>query len=82
MLYTQNKQIISLKVSRLFDFLDYQLTNYPQENCFVYEEHNLWKNISTQEYNNTANKISRCLLKLAIQPNDKIAVITTNNTPK
>ncbi len=73
---------MSLQVTRLFDFLDYQLANYPQENCFVYKEHDLWKNISTEEYNKTANKISRCLLKLGVRPNDKIAVITTNNTPK
>ena len=69
-------------ITRLFDFPYYQLENYPQQNCFVYKEEKIWKSVSTKTYINTANKISRALLKLGIKPNDKIAVITTNNNHK
>ncbi|TYP99216.1 long-chain acyl-CoA synthetase [Tenacibaculum adriaticum] len=70
------------EITRLFDFPYYQLANYSQEKCFIYKENNVWKNISTQQYIAQANKISRALLNLGVQPNDKIAVITSNNQPK
>ena len=69
-------------ISRLFDFPHHQLTEYPQEKCFVFKENETWKNISTEQYINQANMVSRALLKLGIQPNDKIAVITVNNNYK
>jgi long-chain acyl-CoA synthetase len=39
----------------------------------------VWVKTSTQEYINKANTISRALLRLGIQKNDKIALISTNN---
>ena len=69
-------------ISRLFDFPHHQLKEYPQEKCFVFKENETWKNISTEQYINQANMVSRALLKLGIQPNDKIAVITVNNNYK
>ncbi|MFY0604101.1 MAG: long-chain fatty acid--CoA ligase [Flavobacteriaceae bacterium] len=69
-------------ISVLFDFPYYQLENYALENCFVSKSNNNWKGISTNEYVNLANTVSRSLLKLDVKPGDKIAVITTNNQPK
>ena len=68
-------------ISRIFDFTYYQLENFPQENCFNYKENNKWKSISTKKYVSDANKVSSSLLSLGIKPNDKIAIITTNNNP-
>jgi long-chain acyl-CoA synthetase len=70
-----------MEVTRLFDFPYYQLEQYPQENCFLYKAENSWKNISTKEYIDQANKVSTALLALGIKKDDKIAVITTNNNP-
>ncbi|MGB2224765.1 MAG: AMP-dependent synthetase/ligase [Polaribacter sp.] len=70
-----------MEIKRIFDFAYYQLQNAPQENCFNYKKNNEWVSISTQEYIDTAKKVSASLLKLGIQPDDKIAVITTNNHP-
>lgn len=69
-------------ISLLFDFPAYQLAHTPLDHCFVYKSENTWKNISTQEYLQLANTVSRSLLKLGVRPGDKIAVITTNNQPK
>ncbi|MFD0991979.1 AMP-dependent synthetase/ligase [Tenacibaculum geojense] len=69
-------------IKRLFDFPYYQLANHTQEKCFVYKQHDAWLNISTQEYLETATKISSALLNLGVKPNDKIAVITNNNQYK
>lgn len=38
-----------------------------------------WETISTQQYIDKANAISRGLLRLGIQPNEKIAVISSSN---
>jgi long-chain acyl-CoA synthetase len=72
---------MSNNISRIFDFAFYQLENFPQKKCFNYKENNTWKSISTQQFITNANKVSSSLLALGIKPNDKIAVITTNNNP-
>lgn len=68
-------------ISRIFDFAYYQLNNFPQKNCFNYKENSVWQNISTQKFITDANKVSSSLLALGVKPNDKIAIITTNNNP-
>ncbi len=70
------------EITRLFDFPYHQLKNYPQQKCLVYKEKDTWKDVSTQEYLQQANKVSRALVKLGIQKGDKIAVITSVNQPK
>lgn len=66
-------------VTRIFDFPRYQLTHYNLEKALITKYDGRWTSISTQEYIDQANAISRGLLRLGIQPNDKIAVISSNN---
>jgi len=66
-------------VTRLFDFPYYQLANYPLAKSLTTFYEGKWVSISTQEYIDQANAISRGLLRLGVKPNDKIAVISTNN---
>ncbi|NNE33132.1 MAG: long-chain fatty acid--CoA ligase [Winogradskyella sp.] len=66
-------------ITRLFDFPYYQLQNKPNDKALVTKYNGKWTPISTQEYIDKANAISRALLKLGIQKNDKIAVISTTN---
>lgn len=70
---------MSIEITRLFDFPYYQLEKYNLEKAFITKYNGEWQSISTQEYINKANAISRGLLRLGVQPNDKIAVISTNN---
>ncbi len=70
---------MSIEITRLFDFPYYQQENYNLDNAFTTKYNGEWKSISTNEYINKANAISRGLLRLGVQPNDKIAVISTNN---
>ncbi|MGV8814325.1 MAG: AMP-dependent synthetase/ligase [Gelidibacter sp.] len=67
------------EITKLFDIPRYQLKHYNLDKAFVTKYEGKWQPISTQEYINQANTISRGLLRLGIQPNDKIAVISTNN---
>jgi long-chain acyl-CoA synthetase len=64
---------------RLFDFPYYQLEQYPQEKALVSKVNGEWIATSTQEYIDKANAISRGLIRLGVQPNDKVAIISMTN---
>lgn len=66
-------------IKRLFDFPYFQLENAPLDKSLVTKRNGTWEALSTREYIDKANAVSRGLLRLGIQPNDKIAVISTNN---
>ena len=65
--------------TRLFDFPYYQLANYPIADAFVTKYKGVWEKTSTQEFIDKANAISRALLRMGVQKNDKIALISSNN---
>lgn len=67
------------EITRLFDFPYYQLEKYNLDKAFTSKLNGNWYSITTQEYINKANAISRGLLRLGVQPNDKIAVISSTN---
>ncbi|TRO66686.1 AMP-dependent synthetase/ligase [Christiangramia sabulilitoris] len=67
------------EIKRLFDFPYYQLENFPLEHSLGTKYGDEWQTLSTQQYIDQANAISRGLLRLGVKPNDKIAVISTNN---
>ena len=64
---------------RLFDFPYFQLKKYPQQKALNTKYHDKWEATSTQEYIDKANAISRALIAMGVKPNDKIALISTNN---
>ena len=66
-------------ISRLFDFAYHQLQNHPIDDALVSKKNGVWEKTSSQEYINKANAISRALLKMGVQKNDKIAIISSNN---
>lgn len=66
-------------ITRLFDFPYYQLEKYNLSDALVTKYGNEWVKTSTQEYINKANTVSRALLRLGININDKIAVISSSN---
>ena len=68
-----------MQITRLFDFPYYQLKNKPLTNALVSKKDGVWVETSTQEYIDKANAISRALLRMGVQPNDKIAIISSAN---
>ena len=66
-------------ITRLFDFPYYQLKEYNLDKAFVTKSNGEWVATSTQEFIDRGNAISRGLIKLGVQPNDKIAVISLTN---
>ena len=67
------------KVKRLFDVPYYQLEKYPTDKCLVTKYKGKWEATSTQEYINKANALSRGLLRLGVNKNDKVAIISMTN---
>ena len=67
------------QINRLFDFPYYQLEKYNIPDALVTKSNGDWIKTSSSEYIAKANAVSRALLRMGIQKNDKIAVISTNN---
>ncbi|HEY9168691.1 MAG TPA: long-chain fatty acid--CoA ligase [Lutibacter sp.] len=70
---------MSIKITRLFDFAYHQLDKYKLEKAFTTKYDGKWESISSQEFINRANTVSRGLLKLGVKPGDKIAVLSSTN---
>ena len=70
---------MSIAVTRVFDFPYYQLEKYNLDCAFATKKQGTWEILSSKTFIDQANQVSRGLLRLDLQPNDKIAVITSNN---
>ncbi|HRI24093.1 MAG TPA: long-chain fatty acid--CoA ligase [Ferruginibacter sp.] len=71
--------------SRIFDFVDHQLTHFPKKDMFCGKENGQWISYSTAEVKNLVNQLSTGLLRLGVSGNDmrienqdKIALISKN----
>ncbi|WP_196887721.1 AMP-dependent synthetase/ligase [Aureivirga sp. CE67] len=67
------------EITRIFDFPYHQLKKHNLSKSLVMKRNHVWSATSTEEYIYQANAISRALIKLGVQPNDKIAVISSTN---
>jgi len=68
-----------MEVKRLFDFPEYQLNKYPKTDALVTKKNGVWEKTSTQEFIDLSTDASLGLMELGVQPNDKVALISTNN---
>jgi len=67
------------KVTRLFDFPYYQLEKYDLEKSLITKYNGQWVATSTKDYLDKANAVSRALLRMGIQKDDKVAIISSAN---
>src|SRR5210317_2162894 len=65
--------------TRLFEFIEYQKEHAPLEKAFTTKYNGAWESVSSSEFLDQSRAISRALIELGIQPQDKIAMISTNN---
>ena len=69
-----------VNITRLFDFPYYQLEKFNSiPDALVTKQNGVWNKTSTEEYIAKSNTISRALIRMGIQKNDKIAIISSNN---
>jgi len=71
-----------MAATRLFDFIYHQKENCPQERAFGYKRNNEWVYFSTDDIIHMANQASCGLVKLGVQPGDKVALIVYKNRPE
>ena len=71
-----------MEVTRLFEYIYYQQENYPLEKSIGYKHNGQWTYFSTEELINSANKISYGLMKLGLEPGDKVALVSYKNCPE
>src|SRR5688572_3034111 len=74
-----------MEPKRLFDCLDYQLENFPQDAMLAAKEGGEWKKYSTADVKNIVNSFSAGLMSMgigggdmSIEGRDKIAVLSKN----
>jgi len=68
-----------MQITRLFEFPYYALETYNLERAFTTKYDGKWVSVSGQEFLDQANAISRGLLRLGVQANDKVALISMTN---
>jgi len=73
------------EVSRLFDYIDFQLNKFPKPDMFSAKENGAWRTYSTAEVKDIVNRLSAGLLRLGMSGNDmtiekqdKVALISKN----
>jgi long-chain acyl-CoA synthetase len=66
-------------ITRLFDFAHYQLETHNLDAALISKKEGEWIKTSSKEYIDKANALSRALLKMGVEKDDKIAVISTTN---
>ena len=71
-----------MAVTRLFDFIYHQKENCPQEKAFGHKINGEWVYYSTDQIIDMANQASCGLVKMGIQPGDKVALIVYKNRPE
>ena len=67
------------EITRLFDIPYYQQRHYELKKSLTTKYEDGWQSISTSEYLEKANTVSRALLAMGVRPGDKIAIITDRN---
>ena len=65
--------------SRIFDILSIQRKKKPLDRCLNDKKNGKWETLSTQKFYESANLISTALIEMGIKPQDKIALISSNN---
>jgi long-chain acyl-CoA synthetase len=66
-------------ITRLFDFPYHQQQNHNIPDALVTKKNGEWIKTSTDEYLDSANAISRGLIRMGVKTGTKIAVISTSN---
>lgn len=68
-----------MKITKLFQIPEYQLKTKHLNNAFVTKVNERWVETSTKDFIEKVNTFSRGLLKLGVQPGEKIALISHSN---
>ena len=68
-----------MKPTKLFEFIEIQRNKTPLEKSVTTKYNGEWQSLSTEDFYQKIQQISRSLVKLGVKKGDKIALISTNN---
>ncbi len=71
-----------MTTNRLFDYLYEQQRQHPQERAFGHKVNDQWQYLSTARILELGNKMSLGLLRLGLQPGDKVATVVYKTSPE
>jgi long-chain acyl-CoA synthetase len=70
-----------MQLLRIFDIIDYQLENFPNQQTLGYRE-KFWKYYTIQETKTFINDVSKSLLTIGLKKGDKVAVMKNCGSPE
>lgn len=70
------------KVNRLFEYMDKQVAEYPQEKAFGRKNGDDWHFYSSNEMVDLAHRLSAGLLELGLTKGDKVSIVSYKNRPE
>ncbi|WP_379970003.1 AMP-dependent synthetase/ligase [Epilithonimonas sp. UC225_85] len=68
-----------MEVKRIFDIPYYSKANFEKDDFVCDKRNGKWEKVSTDQYIDISNQLSRALLKYGLKKGDKIALITSTN---
>jgi long-chain acyl-CoA synthetase len=68
-----------MKPTKLFEFIEIQRNKTPLEKSVTTKYNGEWQSLSTEDFYQKVQQVSRSLVKLGVKKGDKIALISTNN---
>lgn len=66
------------EIKRLFDIPWHQLENHPNERMFSTKRNGEWDKLSTQDFLNKVNQVSKGLVAMGIAPGDRVGIVSSN----
>ncbi len=80
----EHNQLLSMELTftKLYEIIHYQNEHFPQKNSLGHRVNGEWVFYSTKEIIDLANSLSLGLLKLGLQPDDKISILSYDNRPE
>ena len=67
-----------MAVTRIFDLLEHCRSNFPKGDMVAGKQDGAWRRYSTDEFLGLADSVSRGLLSIGIQKDDKVAIMSAN----
>ncbi|WP_266203194.1 AMP-dependent synthetase/ligase [Pontibacter kalidii] len=67
-----------MNLTRTFDLLPHQMQQFPKPDCLAAKVNGVWQKYTTSDVQEYADQVSLGLLKLGVQKEDKVAIISFN----
>ena len=67
-----------MAITRIFDLLEHCRSNFPKDDMVAGKQEGAWRRYSTKEFSELADSLSRGLISMGIQKDDKVAIMSPN----